>query len=287
MAGLRAAAARSTVAVRPARFLLLQSSAIYPSGPRMYRFAASAVCFAMLAMGAGAVSAQAASDVAQPAVTAASGPEAGPVAKRATQAVRKATPLPAAKQAKQVKKAKNAKQVKKARDAHKLKQAKKARQLAARQAKARAKQRAAVRAAKLAQRQSKLTNIVPMAAPSPLAFSPPAAASQPTDPDTVQRWPAQVVIGATVTAFSLQGQVGSASGFDNGERAMARFHGGPEVACQLMLMPRDREIPPGSTGSALMRCQAPFQVRKDQPTFTLYQGGRLVGEGNLGVLSEP
>lgn len=121
-----------------------------------------------------------------------------------------------------------------------------------------------------------------------LRFAPPGAGSVDKDNNTddIQRWPAQVVIGATVTAFSPQGDVGSVHAIDNGHRAQVRFHGGSEVNCQVMLVPHDREIPPGSTGSALLTCQTPFRVLKDEPTFTLHEGGRLVGEGNLSVLAE-
>jgi hypothetical protein len=188
-----------------------------------------------------------------------------PAAKQVTKAVRKPVKAKAPKAAKH---------------------AGKARHLALHHAKtgvkAHAKHRIAARAAKVAKR--KLDR--PLSQRAPLVFSPPAA-GQPMSSDKVQAWPARVVIGATVTAFSAQGDVGRAHGIDNGQRAKVRFHGGPEVSCQLMLVPRDREIPPGSTGSALLTCQAPFQVLKDEPTFALYEAGRLVGEGSLGVLSEP
>jgi hypothetical protein len=198
--------------------------------------------------------------------SAVSQPAAKPAAKQVTQAVRKPV------------KSRVAKQARKARHlaSHHAKTRAKI------QAKALAKHRAAARAAKVAKR--KLDR--PLSQRAPLVFSPPAA-GMPMSSDKLQAWPAQVVIGATVTAFSAQGDVGRAHGIDNGQRAKVRFHGGPEVSCQLMLVPRDREIPPGSTGNALLTCQAPFQVLKDEPTFALYEAGRLVGEGSLSVLSEP
>jgi hypothetical protein len=233
----------------------------------MNRLAASALCSAMLALVVGVASVRAAVAEAgqrpgSASASAVSQPAAKPAAKQVTQAVRKPVKSRVAKQAR------------------------KARHLASHHAKthakALAKHRAAARAAKVAKR--KLDR--PLSQRTPLVFSPPAA-GMPMSSDKLQAWPAQVVIGATVTAFSAQGDVGRAHGIDNGQRAKVRFHGGPEVSCQLMLVPRDREIPPGSTGNALLTCQAPFQVLKDEPTFALYEAGRLVGEGSLSVLSEP
>jgi len=241
----------------------------------MNRLAASALCSAMLALVVSVASVRAAVAEAgqRPApgsASAVSQPAAKPAAKQVTQAVRKPV------------KSRVAKQARKAR--HLASHHAKARGVAHAKAhsKALAKHRAAARAAKVAKR--KLDR--PLSQRAPLVFSPPAAGI-PMSSDKLQAWPAQVVIGATVTAFSAQGDVGRAHGIDNGQRAKVRFHGGPEVSCQLMLVPRDREIPPGSTGNALLTCQAPFQVLKDEPTFALYEAGRLVGEGSLSVLSEP
>ncbi len=213
----------------------------------------------MLALVVGVASVRAAvAEGGQRLAPAASQPAAKPATKHVTKAVRKPVKSSVAKHAR------------------------KARHLASHHAKVQAKHRAAARAAKVAKR--KLDR--PLSQRAPLVFSPPAA-GQHMSSDPVQAWPARVVIGATVTAFSAQGDVGRGHGIDNGQRAQVRFHGGPEVSCQLMLVPRDREISPGSTGNALLTCQAPFQVLKDEPTFALYEAGRLVGEGSLSVLSEP
>jgi hypothetical protein len=228
----------------------------------MKRFAASALCAAMMALVAGVASVRAAvavPDAVQRLDPAASQPAAKPSPQQPAKAVRKPGKAKSALQARKPRKAVHA---------------------ASHHVKARAKHHSARRVSKVAKR--KLNR--PLALSAPLHFSPPAA-GQPMSSDRLQAWPAKVVIGATVTAFSSQGDVGSAHGIDNCERAQVRFHGGPEVSCQLMLVPRNREIPPGSTGSALLSCQGAFQVLKDEPTFSLYQGGRLVGEGNLSVLA--
>lgn len=114
------------------------------------------------------------------------------------------------------------------------------------------------------------------------AAQPPLAASAPAEP----RWltlEAQAPLRARVYLLPMAFSQGRDTPVYTGYRPLLRFADQPEGStCALNIPPGvGGELKPGETAEATLRCLEGLKLREDRLQFQMFQGGRLVGEGQV------
>ncbi|WP_017461788.1 hypothetical protein [Dyella ginsengisoli] len=95
-------------------------------------------------------------------------------------------------------------------------------------------------------------------------------------------FPAGAPLRATVTLLPKQGDVGRETPIYTGYAPQLAFHPGTaEVTCRLDLGDSDDGLAPGATRTVGVKCDDVLKVREDKLSFSLFEGGRKVGEGVL------
>lgn len=94
--------------------------------------------------------------------------------------------------------------------------------------------------------------------------------------------PGQQDIPATVTLLKADGKVGRDNPFYDNYRPQLQFSAGQDAVTCAIRLPISREkVDPGETAPVSLRCLDDVKLVEGRWTFTVYEGGRQVGEGTV------
>lgn len=104
-----------------------------------------------------------------------------------------------------------------------------------------------------------------------------------TAPDAELRvLPGERTLPITMTLLPRGLKSGRSEPAFNNYRPLVLFSGEDQpLSCALRIPDPPDKIEPGETLDIGLRCVDDFRVRRDQPAFTMFEGGRLIGTGRL------
>ncbi|HLO93234.1 MAG TPA: hypothetical protein VK195_02865 [Burkholderiaceae bacterium] len=116
----------------------------------------------------------------------------------------------------------------------------------------------------------------------PVSASPAAKTASRPAPQWLS-FPAHTALRVQLRLLPLQGKQGRDTPISTGYRPELRFADVREgVTCSLTLPPGPGgELQPGHGTEATAQCLDALKLREDRLQFRMYQGGRLVGEGQV------
>ncbi len=111
----------------------------------------------------------------------------------------------------------------------------------------------------------------------------PACSRKPTDAAKGAEpvlFKAQSPIAVTLTLLKAEGQIGRSSAIGSNYRPQVRFPlGAVESTCAVQLPQATPSLEPGQSASASLLCESEVRVQPGQAEFTLFEGGKQVGQG--------
>jgi len=100
--------------------------------------------------------------------------------------------------------------------------------------------------------------------------------------------PQQQDIPASITLLKADGKIGRDNPFYDNYRPQLKFSAGRDaVTCAVRLPPPQEKVEPGETTTVSLRCLDDVKLVEGRWAFTVYEGGRKVGEGAVQPAGTP
>lgn len=102
-----------------------------------------------------------------------------------------------------------------------------------------------------------------------------------SDPKLVT-FPANIAINVALKLLPAAGKVGRVNPIYDNYRPQVQFSGERDrVTCAVRIPQSIEKVEPGQTEEVVLVCGERVRVIEDRRSFTVYEGGRLVGEGQV------